>query len=92
MNRISISQATPGETTYLMGSLQVGSTPIPGCGGSQNALELMNPVLLGLGDSGPDGQVSFSIHVPPGFAGVEIQLQAVEPATCRTSARKTFTP
>ena len=88
-NAVAVSQATPYQTIYLVGSLLTGSTPIPGCGGGVS-LDLANPVVLGIGAAGDRGRATFTIYVPAGLAGVEVHLQAVELANCRISNRQTF--
>ena len=85
LNRFDLFGADPGGTVGLVGSLSLGSTPVPGCPGTD--LELAAPKVLATGAADAAGELGFDLTVPVDASGFELYFQGVEPATCELAAR-----
>ena len=79
---VDVEGLSPSSLCYVAFGPAAGSTPIPGCayflGGV--ASPAFAPVM-----SDPAGKASWSVWVPPAFAGTSVFLQAWDPAGCRLS-------
>lgn len=73
---ITITNATPGATEYVLGSAAgLGETPVPQLGVS---LDLLRPRLLASGSADGSGVLQVTVPVPPGAAGRVLWLEAAE--------------
>lgn len=87
-NTLSVSLGTPGETVYFVRGDSQGTTNIGIC---DEALALESPSVLATAVVDLDGTASVTQFVPSGASGLEVFLQAVEPASCSFSNLQLFT-
>ena len=73
----------PGATVHLVGSLQAGSTAVPGCAGL--VVDLAAPTVVATPTADADGRLEVALSPPASLAGATVHLQAVDLAACVVS-------
>ncbi|TAH39483.1 MAG: hypothetical protein EYC70_01480 [Planctomycetota bacterium] len=82
-SRIDAGAATPGARVVFAVGSAPGVTPVPGCPGL--VLDIAAARALGAASADATGNAGISVAVPAAASGRRVLLQAVEPATCRSS-------
>lgn len=83
-NALGAAGMTPGAVMHLVGGFQLGSTAVPGCGGS--SVGIHQPVHLATRIADAQGVVEWSgVLLPQVLAGRRFLLQAIERPSCRLS-------
>lgn len=85
VSRVAVRGATPGQRTYFVYGLTIGSTPVPAC--PKVTIPVGNAVLIGSSVADENGHAVFSRRVPPEASGHTVYFGAVELPSCRVANR-----
>ena len=80
VNQWSVAGASPDTRTYFVYSMTSGTREVPGCPGV--ILGMSTPIIAGSTTTDANGNGIFQRFVPAGGAGLDVGVQAVQPATC----------
>lgn len=85
-NLLRVTGATTAARAFVVGGVTPGAVPVPGCPGL--TIEIASPRIVGSTLADPSGVAEITAFAPAALRGKTVLLQAVEPSTCRTSARR----